>query len=411
VSGAELAALLDRHGFDFYTGVPCSLVEDLIAALECHRHAPWIPAVREDVALGLAAGAWLGGRRPVVVMQNSGLGTSLNALASLSLMYGLPALLIVTWRGFGGQDAPEHLLMGEISPKLLELLGIPYRILRPESADELLAWARREMDARETPVALLVPPPGVVAAGAGAAGATGPRGTRALAHGGWAPSGRAAPAATLAGTSPVAPAAPAPAATTSSVANSELRPAISRREAIAVAIKELSDEPVIHANGYVCRESFATDDRPQNFYMIGSMGLASAIGLGLALVRPARPCVVFDGDGNLLMSLGTLAMVGSLGPRSFIHLVFDNEVYGSTGGQRSPSREVRLDRLALSAGYRTATAATTPDEIAAALRSARLDAGPHFILVKVTTTETPAPRIPHTPRAIRDRFRQGTRVE
>ena len=411
MSGAELAALLDRHGFDFYTGVPCSLVEDLIAALECHRRAPWIPAVREDVALGLAAGAWLGGRRPVVVMQNSGLGTSLNALASLSLMYGLPALLIVTWRGFGGKDAPEHLLMGEISPKLLDLLGIPYRVLHSESADELLAWARKEMDARETPVALLVPPPGIVAAGAGAAGATGSHGTRALAHGGWAPSGRAAPAATLAGTSPVAPAAPAPAATTASVANNELRPAISRREAIAVAIEQLGDEPVIHANGYVCRESFATDDRPQNFYMIGSMGLASAIGLGLALVRPARPCVVFDGDGNLLMSLGTLAMVGSLGPRSFIHLVFDNEVYGSTGGQRSPSREVRLDRLALSAGYRTATAATTPDEIAAALRSARLDAGPHFILVKVTTTETPAPRIPHTPRAIRDRFRQGTRVE
>ncbi len=124
MSGAELATLLDRHGFDFYTGVPCSLVEDLIAALECHRRAPWIPAVREDVALGLAAGAWLGGRRPVVVMQNSGLGTSLNALASLSLMYGLPALLIVTWRGFGGQDAPEHLLMGEISPRLLDLLGI-----------------------------------------------------------------------------------------------------------------------------------------------------------------------------------------------------------------------------------------------------------------------------------------------
>ncbi len=199
MSGAELATLLDRHGFDFYTGVPCSLVEDLIAALECHRRAPWIPAVREDVALGLAAGAWLGGRRPVVVMQNSGLGTSLNALASLSLMYGLPALLIVTWRGFGGQDAPEHLLMGEISPKLLDLLGIPYRVLRPESADELLTWARREMDARETPVALLVPPPGVVAAGAGAAGATGPRGTRALARGGWAPSECAAPVATIPG--------------------------------------------------------------------------------------------------------------------------------------------------------------------------------------------------------------------
>jgi len=96
-------------------------------------------------------------------------------------------------------------------------------------------------------------------------------------------------------------------------------------------------------------------------------------------------------------------MVGSLAPRNLVHVVFDNEVYGSTGGQRSPSRETRLDRLALGAGYRTVTAGTTPDEIALALRSTA--DGPHFVLVKVTTEESPAPRIPHTPRAIRDRFR------
>ncbi len=378
MSGAELAALLDRHGFDFFTGVPCSLVEDLIATLERHPQAPWLPAVREDVAVGMAAGAWLGGRRPVVVMQNSGLGTSLNALASLSLMYGFPALLIVTWRGYGGRDAPEHILTGEITPKLLELLGIPYRVLGPESGDELLTWATSEMTAREIPVALLVPP-GVVEKGAGAGGPT-----------------------------PLV-AAPAHAAlrTTSADTREELTPVISRREAIAIVVKELGDDPVIHANGFMCRESFAVGDRPQNFYMIGSMGLASAIGLGLALVRPGRS-VVFDGDGNLLMSLGTLAMVGSLGPRNLVHIVFDNEVYGSTGGQPSPSREARLDRLAWSAGYRTATAATTPDEVAAALRSASVEGGPHFILVKVTAAESPAPRIPHTPRAIRDRFRQRT---
>jgi sulfopyruvate decarboxylase subunit alpha len=173
VSGAELAALLGRHGFDFFTGVPCSLVEDLIAALEHHPQAPWLPAVREDVAVGLAAGAWFGGRRPVVVMQNSGLGTSLNALASLSLMYRLPALLLVTWRGYEGKDAPEHILMGEISPHLLDLLGIPFRVLSSDSVDEYLGWAHRELDAREIPVALLVPPGVVVAAGVGGGGTTG----------------------------------------------------------------------------------------------------------------------------------------------------------------------------------------------------------------------------------------------
>ena len=94
ISGHDFADGLGRHGFDFFTGVPCSLIEDLIAVLERGARAPYVAAVREDAAVGVAAGAWFGGRRPVVLMQNSGLGTSLNALASLSLMYGLPVLLV-----------------------------------------------------------------------------------------------------------------------------------------------------------------------------------------------------------------------------------------------------------------------------------------------------------------------------
>ena len=118
MTGHELADLLDTRGFDFFTGVPCSLAEGLIAALERRPRGgrePYIPAVREDIALGLAAGAWLGGRVPAVLMQNSGLGTSANALVSLSLLYRLPVLLLVTWRGYEGKDAPEHIVMGEIT--------------------------------------------------------------------------------------------------------------------------------------------------------------------------------------------------------------------------------------------------------------------------------------------------------
>ena len=99
MTGAALAALLEAQGYDFFTGVPCSMISSLIATLETHPRLPYAPAVREDVAVGLAAGAWLAGRRPMVLMQNSGLGTSLNALVSLPLMYRLPALLLVTWRG------------------------------------------------------------------------------------------------------------------------------------------------------------------------------------------------------------------------------------------------------------------------------------------------------------------------
>jgi phosphonopyruvate decarboxylase/sulfopyruvate decarboxylase subunit beta len=176
-------------------------------------------------------------------------------------------------------------------------------------------------------------------------------------------------------------------------------------QAIAAAVKQLGDEPAVHANGYPSRESCAVADRPQNFYMIGSMGLASAIGLGVALGRPQRRTIVFDGDGNLLMNLGVLANVATLAPRNFVHCVFDNEAYGSTGNQRSASAHVRLDRVAEAAGYRTVAAVTDADEVATALRTMLASDGPHFLLVKVTRAQVDVPRIPHTPPAIRDRFR------
>jgi phosphonopyruvate decarboxylase len=371
ISGADFAARLAHHGFDFFTGVPCSLIEDLIAVLERSSRAPYVAAVREDAAVGVAAGAWFGGRRPVVLMQNSGLGTSLNALASLSLMYGLPVLLVVTWRGFGGTDAPEHILTGEISPKLLELLGVPYRVLATDSLDADLGWAVREMDTRRSPVALLVPPKVVEAGGVAPAL---PGDARSL---------LGAPA----------PERPLPPAT------------MTRVMALGVALKAVGDDPVTHANGYICRESFSLADRPQSFYMIGSMGLAPAIALGLALTQPDRRAVVFDGDGNLLMNLGILAMIAAQRPANFVHLVFDNEVYGSTGNQTSLSRDVRLDRLASAAGFATATAVTEPWALESALRATLAEPGPHFVLVKVTPEEADVPRIPYTPAALRDRFR------
>ena len=374
ISGHDFAARLERHGFDFFTGVPCSLIEDLIAVLERGTRAPYVAAVREDAAVGVAAGAWFGGRRPVVLMQNSGLGTSLNALASLSLMYGLPALLIVTWRGFGGQDAPEHILTGEISPRLLELLGVPHRVLATDSLDADLAWAAAEMDARRSPVALLVPPK-VVETGA--------------VHGG-----------TIARAAAAAPAVPLRAS------EGPLPPAtMPRLTALGIALKAAGDDPIAHANGYICRESFSVADRPQSFYMIGSMGLAPAIGLGLALTQPDRRAVVFDGDGNLLMNLGILAMIADQRPANFVHLVFDNEVYGSTGNQASLSRGVRLDRLAAAAGFAPAVAVTEPWALESALRAGVGADGPHFVLVKVTAEEADVPRIPYTPAALRDRFR------
>jgi phosphonopyruvate decarboxylase len=379
LTGAALAGLLEAQGYDFFAGVPCSMIEGLIATLEAHPRLPYVPAVREDVAVGLAAGAWLAGRRPMVLMQNSGLGTSMNALVSLSLMYRLPALLLVTWRGHRGKDAPEHLLMGEISPALLEMLRIPHRILSAVSIADDVAWGRAESDRLSQPVALLLPP-GVLDPASHAA---------------------AAPAAGgAAGVPPAAgPDGPIP------------TPRISRFEALRAAVAPLTAEPVVHANGYICRESFAVKDRPENFYIIGSMGMASAIGLGVALAAPDRSTVVFDGDGNLLMSLGILPMIGGgpvMGrqrPANLVHVVFDNALYGSTGNQASPSRAVGLHRIARAAGYERSVAVAGADEIRDAVTTALRGGGPSFILARVTAEEQPAPRIPYPPEEIRDRFR------
>lgn len=377
ISGAAFIDALERERLDFFSGVPCSLIEDAIALLERHERLPWVATPREDVAVGLAGGAWFGGLRPAVLMQNSGLGTSLNALASFSLMYGLPALLVVTWRGYEGKDAPEHILTGEITPSLLELLRIPHRVLSESSLATDVAWASAEMDRLMQPVALVVPP-GIVEMGG--------------VHGAERPGERSHDD----GDSP-------PAAVADS--RHSRQSTISRLAAITAARKPLGREPVVHANGYICRESFSVGDRPQNFYMIGSMGLASAIGLGLALAHPDVPSVVFDGDGNLLMNLGVLPLVAALAPENLVHVCFDNEVYGSTGNQRSISGEVRLDRVARAAGYRTATALTEADAVADAVREAIRGHGPHFVLVKTTTEEASVPRIPYSPHEIRDRFR------
>src|SRR5713101_4624485 len=156
LTGADFLRFLLDVGFDFFTGVPCSLVKSLIATLE--ERGGYIPETREDAAVGLAAGAYMAGKQPVVIMQNSGLGVCLNALASLSLLYHFPCLLLITWRGYQGKDAPEHMVMGDISPKLLDTLHIPYRVLSAEAARDSLRWAADALKQTNKPVALLLPP-------------------------------------------------------------------------------------------------------------------------------------------------------------------------------------------------------------------------------------------------------------
>jgi len=176
-------------------------------------------------------------------------------------------------------------------------------------------------------------------------------------------------------------------------------------EAFQELLPLLKDEPVVHANGYICRESFQQKDRPENFYMIGSMGLASSIGLGVALCRPDKKVIIFDGDGNVLMSMGTLAMIAATAPKNLVHIVFDNQVYESTGSQRSLSGSVALEEVAKSSGYPVTMKVTKKAEIKPAFQKLMNGEGPGFLLIKVDPGFDPQTgRVTHTPEEIKARF-------
>ena len=151
--------LLEQHGYNFFTGVPCSFFEGVTRILDAEPRYGYVSAVREDSAMGIAAGAYLGGRQPVVFMQNSGLGVSMNALVSLHQIYDVPALLVISWRGEGGRsgnDAPEHLIMGDVMQALLRLLQIPFSVFDPETLEADLQRLTRVMHEARKPVALVV---------------------------------------------------------------------------------------------------------------------------------------------------------------------------------------------------------------------------------------------------------------
>lgn len=176
-------------------------------------------------------------------------------------------------------------------------------------------------------------------------------------------------------------------------------------EALKEIISLLDDQPVVHANGFICRESFAIKDREANFYMIGSMGLASSIGLGVALSRPDKKVIVLDGDGNVLMSMGALAMIAASAPKNLVHVVLDNEVYESTGSQPTLSATVQLEEVARASGYSQAMKVTRKEDLKSAFSNLLSSDGPSFLLVKVAPCFDPATgRVTHTPEEIKERF-------
>ena len=178
-----------------------------------------------------------------------------------------------------------------------------------------------------------------------------------------------------------------------------------RKEAIELCLDEIKEQPIIAANGFISRDLFNAKDRNTNFYMIGSMGLASSIGLGVALKTPKKKIFVFDGDGNILMNLGSLTTIGSLKPKNLIHVVFDNSVHESTGSQPTNTNFVSIEKIAKACNYNHTFTVKTKNGFEKILRKIKKLKGPIMIVVKIQQSSTErSGRINISPVEIKERF-------
>jgi phosphonopyruvate decarboxylase len=156
LSGATFVEALRTAGFDFFAGVPCSYLEAPIACLE-KSPLGYVAATREDEAMSICAGAWMGGKKlPVVFMQNSGLGNCINVIASLHQSYEVPVLLVVSWRGHHGKDAPEHIMMGAVMPDLLDLFNVNNERIDLNDPQGQLARLAKSLTEKPRAVAIFV---------------------------------------------------------------------------------------------------------------------------------------------------------------------------------------------------------------------------------------------------------------
>ena len=176
-----------------------------------------------------------------------------------------------------------------------------------------------------------------------------------------------------------------------------------RFDAIKLITDIIGNKPIISANGLISRDLFEANDKESNFYMIGSMGLSSSLGLGVALTNSKKRIFIFDGDGNILMNLGSLVTIGSIGPKNLIHIVFDNNAHESTGGQPTISSNISIEKLAKSANYKIFKTSSM-STLLKILESIKKIPGPIMIIVKVEQSNQVSDRINITTLQIKQRF-------
>ncbi|MDH5160821.1 phosphonopyruvate decarboxylase [Heyndrickxia oleronia] len=307
---------LKRHDFQFYCGVPCSYLKDLInfAMSDCE----YVMATNEGEAIAIASGAVIGGKKSVVLMQNSGLTNATSPLISLVHPFKIPILGFVSLRGESGFiDEPQHELMGEITPDLLSLMKIRWEYLSHDIDEASLQLERANEWIEKDESYFFI-----------------------LRKGTFHPVDHFKESLQLSNNS----------LKINKKKNDQLP---TRFEALQV-IQSLKDQHTIHlaTTGKTGRELYEIEDSQNNFYMVGSMGCVSSIGLGMSIAKKDKKFIAIDGDGALLMRLGNLATNGYYSPSNLLHILLDNHSYDSTGGQMTVSQHTNFIEMAAACGYK-----------------------------------------------------------
>lgn len=338
--------LLIKNDIDFFCGVPDSLLKYPIAYISDHAMKKKnIITANEGNAVALATGYHLAtGRIGMVYMQNSGEGNAINPLTSLidKKVYSIPLLLLIGWRGEPGKkDEPQHVKQGEVTKSLLDILEIPYSIM-PESIEEtnyIIKKALRYMKKQNLAYAIIVK------------------------RGIFEPYNL--------------------------INKSETSNNLSREEALKIVVKHLSSQDIIvSTTGKLSRELFEyREELKQNhnrdFLTVGSMGHCSQIALGIAISKPTRNVYCFDGDGAVIMHMGSLAIIGSQKPENFKHIIFNNGAHDSVGGQVTAGLQIDIPAIAKACGYNSVFEAETKEGIIEKINSLKTVKGPSLLEIKI----------------------------
>jgi len=373
----EILNSLAKEKIDTITTLPCEKMKNLfefITQTSLFRH---IPLNREEEGIGICAGTYLAGGKPLMLIQSSGLGNSINAIMSLTKTYELPLPILASWRGVYKEQIPAQIPLGSVLPEVLSALGIPYNVIHDSSEIDLVRTVIREAYGHnKVYVALIIP-------------------------------------RTFEGYEPVNRQSLPKRQHTSHLEHKSLmlEPRMKRYQAIKVIAEYLKEEAVISNIGAPSKELYAAKDRDLNFYMLGSLGQASAIGLGVAL-KTRRKTVVLDGDGSLLTNASVLSTVAAHKPKNLIIFCLDNGTWGSTGDQLTNAYIlVDMELVAKSMGIEKTEKAQSEKELKHVCETLNEREGPLFVHVVVKPGNANVENIPLSPVEIKQRFMKALRNE